>query len=354
MIWKDKIKASLAAAMGMQVTNAPRQTFRVLAPGATNLFVTEHENDQRQTVLRVAHVAGQSSLVLSLDGRDSSVVYYQNAVSEPSVDSSPPVEQAGQRPPRPRERDKLIYRPGSELLAVQLYGQLKRSVVSGTRAGAWAWRQRAVSLALWLVAAAGLILLLGQAGSGGAIAAKSQPGSVAPTPTVAPVATAQAETAAPLTGERIPAEARASEQERSAVAALQGVIKVGAAGKPFYVFTDPNCPYCRDFEKTLENVPPGFQAIIIPLGYKAGSAATVAGVLCSANPAAEWRQTMLHQPSPTLKSCESGERMMRENMALFEAMRLNRTPTILTPASFLVSGAASPQELAMILGVNRQ
>ena len=237
----------------------------------------------------------------------------------------------------------MLYSPGSETAATQLYDQIKASIVSGPRPFGSSWLRRVGIATLWLLAGIGLIMMLNQNPSASTAA------SSAMAPPQAPVAAPPAA----ATGERIPAEARASEQERTAVAALQGVIKSGAAGKPFYVFTDPNCPYCRQFEKTLESVPPGHQAVIIPLGYKEGSAATTVGVLCSANPAAEWRKAMLGQPSPQLKPCERGERLMRENMALFESLRLNRTPTILTPTNFFVSGAADAQELAMILGAGQ-
>lgn len=340
MSLKDKIKAAAATAMGLQVANNPSPGVQVLKPGEGNLFVTEEQDGGGRVVLRVAHTGGQAALVLEPDGQNSTVTYYQHGSSMPPSYGKDDSPAPGRPEPGDRRHEKLVYTPGSETLSTQLYAQLKRSIVSAERSPA-SWPRRAAVAAFWLLAGASAILLLGSGGT------SARPQAAAPAIAPAPAAAAAG-------AERIPAEARASEQERAAVAALQGVIRMGAPGKPFYVFTDPNCPYCRDFERTLQSVPPGFQPVIVPLGYKPGSAATSAAVLCSANPASEWRQAMLSQPSPSLKSCDNGERQVRENMAVFESMRLNRTPTILTPGDFLVSGAANAPELAMILGAAQQ
>jgi len=356
MTWTTKIKASLASALGLQVVNAPGAGIRVLAPGCNNLFVTEHDDGRGHTVLQVAYSAGQSAVVLLLDGKESTVAYFKN---------SSPAEKLLQEPPDPIEArrwmkaqsDRLLYTPGSETLALQLYGQIKQSIVGGAPASGRVF-QAAGRLVLWLLAATALIMIFTSGSGKPAVAAVS---AYAPSPEIAQIQgqrVAQAAAAAAAqpapSGERIPADARASAQERAAIESLKGVIKIGASGKPFYVFTDPNCPFCKQFEKTIENVPTGYQAIIIPLGYKDGSKATTAGVLCSANPAAEWRRAMSQGPSPALKACERGERLTQENMQVFESLRLNRTPTILTPANLLVSGAASPDELVTILGAGLQ
>ena len=336
MNWTARIKQSMASAMGLQLAGAPRGAVRVLPPGGGTLFVTEHEDATGQTMLQFAHAGGQSLLSLALNGKDSRVSFYKDAT-------------AGALAPA------IEYVPGSETLALELYGQIKGSIVGREAVGGAAIVRRLGRLALWALAILAVIMMLAPSSSSKTTAAPATNpstgayGAIRPPPgpmSFAPPAAGSVD-ALP---DRIPADARASAKEREAVAALQGVIKVGATGKPFYVFTDPNCPYCRQFEKTLESVPPGFQAVIVPLGYKEGSATTTAGVLCSANPAAEWKRAMTQGPSPTLKTCDRGERLMRENMALFESLRLNRTPTILTPANFLVSGAAGEQELAALLG----
>lgn len=330
-----RIKTSLASAMGMQVADKPDAPVKVLGTGGGNLFVTERKcRAGRSTIayLEIVPSAGLGASVLALwpAGENSTVIYYKSAadfrVEVEDIEHPGPVGKPIRTPAA-----KTEYRLGSEAQARKLYNQLKTKISSGSL---YSRMLRGLGLvALWSMVAVGAILLLA-------------PSPAAKTKASAPIAPAAA--AAPQ--ERIPSDPLATPQERAAVAGLRGVIKMGASGTPFYVFTDPNCPYCRQFERALQNVPPGFQAVIVPLGYKEGSAATTAGVLCSDDPAAEWRQAMLEQPSAALKTCERGERLMRENMAVFESMRLNRTPTMLTPAGFLVSGAATEQELAMVLG----
>ncbi|HWS25824.1 MAG TPA: DsbC family protein [Xanthomonadales bacterium] len=341
MSFKEHIKTRLANALGMQVTAQPSAGIRVLTSRPPNLFVTEEYDHQGGRILRVAHAGGQGALALDLNGQQSQVTYFERGGGELPNRADP--TGLGSRP----RRDQLVYQPGSETLATHLYEQLKQSIV-GDAVSPSPWLRRAGAMALFLFLAGFALMLMGVGNTpapkpvGAAQSGVSMAAMAAPAPAPAPAPQAGAE--------RVPAEARASEQERAAVAALKGVIKIGAAGKPIYVFTDPNCPYCREFERTLENVPVGFQPVIIPLGYKPGSLAAASAVLCAPNPASAWRQTMLGGSPPLPKACDNGERLVRQNMELFESMRLNRTPTTLTPDGFLVSGAASAQELALILG----
>lgn len=336
MSFKEHIKTRLASALGMQVTAQPSAGIRVLTSRSPNLFVTEEYGHQGGRILRVAHAGGQGALALDLNGQQSQVTYFERGGELPN--RADPAGLGG----KPR-RDQLVYQPGSETLATHLYEQLKQSIV-GDAVSPSPWLRRTGMMALFLILASFALMLTGMGNT-------PAPGPVGAAQSGVSMAAVAAPAPAPQAGaERVPAEARASEQERAAAAALTGVIKIGAAGKPIYVFTDPNCPYCREFERTLENVPVGFQPVIIPLGYKPGSLAAASAALCAPNPASAWRQTMLGGSPPLSKACENGERLVRQNMELFESMRLNRTPTTLTPGGFLVSGAASAQELALILG----
>jgi protein-disulfide isomerase len=162
----------------------------------------------------------------------------------------------------------------------------------------------------------------------------------------APVAAAPMPPPAPVS---VPKDAYVDEGERKQLAKLAGVAPLRPSGKEFYVFTDPNCPFCKDLEPTLEAAASGMKPIVIPVAFKDGSRDLAAAALCSSNPAAEWKKLMATGLPPLAKPCAKGFERVEENMRLFQQLRLTATPTIVSPKGLLVSGAVTPDELARIL-----
>lgn len=152
---------------------------------------------------------------------------------------------------------------------------------------------------------------------------------------------------------------RASAQEMAGLAALAVTsgVKLTGDGKPFYVFSDPKCPFCRQLEGTLEalGTNSGFQAVILPVAYKDGSKEVVSGVLCSKDAAGAWvaalREGAGQKASP---ACVDGDKKVAANMAMFEQMSLNSTPVIVTPNGTLIAGSgdADPLKLRAVLAAN--
>ncbi|MEJ8837709.1 thioredoxin fold domain-containing protein [Ramlibacter sp. AN1133] len=212
--------------------------------------------------------------------------------------------------------------------AERLYRDIQKALHGGSRA---------FGLKPILVGVAAAVAML-------VIAAPRAPAvPVAPTvSTQAPVGNAGPAASAATT---MPASVQITADEAKLVGGLPGV-KLAGTGPIYYVFSDPNCPYCRELEKAITMVP-GFQPVILPLGYKPGSREISAGVLCSADPAKEWAKAIAG--ASVAKPCDKGLQQVDSNMKAFEQLRLTSTPTMITPKGVLVSGAASPDELRTVL-----
>jgi hypothetical protein len=214
----------------------------------------------------------------------------------------------------------------TEAAAQQLYHAIRTQLSRGRTSP---WRP-----AMAVVAALALIMVLAPRAPAG-VAVAQPTTQIAMAPTISPAAPA----ASPQT--------IASPQERKLIEDLQGKFIATGTGPSYYVFSDPNCPFCKQLEASMASVK-NRSAVVMPLGYKDGSRDLSAAVLCSANPAQEWAQVMASGRS-SVKPCEKGYAQVAQNMKAFEALGLSATPTMITPSGMLVAGAASPQELTMML-----
>lgn len=170
-------------------------------------------------------------------------------------------------------------------------------------------------------------------------------------------------TPAPSTDSR-GAQARAAVPERSEVAggdtaeprldatqltmlktaAARGGVSFADSGKPFYVFSDPKCPYCQQLEETLAKLGPGHKPVILPVAYKQGAKDVAQTVLCTRDAKAAgklWRQA-LAKPDAAVpaNACPEGLTALADNMTLFEMLRLTGTPALITSTGRMYSGAS--------------
>lgn len=167
--------------------------------------------------------------------------------------------------------------------------------------------------------------------------------------TSAPAPAAQSPAFTPMDA-GIPDDARASAAEIEQIKALKGTVAMRATGIPFYVFTDPNCPFCLELEKNLAQLDSKFNPVMIPLGFKDGSMNKSASVLClDENKRAKAWGEMMSGAQEDARACEAGGAFVAENQMLFGQLRLTATPTIVTPTGIFVSGSAKADELAVIL-----
>ncbi|WP_370690472.1 DsbC family protein [Nitrosomonas sp.] len=117
---------------------------------------------------------------------------------------------------------------------------------------------------------------------------------------------------------------------------LQSAIKIvkGDGKRRVAIFTDPNCPYCKQLEKELLNVT---NVTIYTLLYPVlkGSMELSKKIWCSDNQIKAWDDFMLKDVAPSSKDCETPLDALvksgREN-------KVNGTPTLIFADGSVVGG----------------
>jgi len=126
-------------------------------------------------------------------------------------------------------------------------------------------------------------------------------------------------------------------------------IEMKAGGKPFYVLSDPNCPFCVELERSLMKIDGDLQPVVLPLGFKPGSRELSAAILCSEHPAQAWRQSLVEGIAPKAQACEKGLKMVDDNMALFRTLQMSSTPTMISSSGLVVVGSGDPEKIKMVM-----
>lgn len=117
----------------------------------------------------------------------------------------------------------------------------------------------------------------------------------------------------------------------------QSAIETGSGSKSFVVFSDPNCPACRELEGKLSKLNKDFNPLVVPVSFKPNSKESVAGILCSKDVVAAWRKAISGgEPQP---GCEKGIDQATTNNAVFVALKFDSTPTIVTSNGKVARGA---------------
>jgi protein-disulfide isomerase len=128
----------------------------------------------------------------------------------------------------------------------------------------------------------------------------------------------------------------ATEKAALAQVVMQSGIELSSGGKAFVIFSDPNCPACRELEGRMATLDKSLSPIVVPVSFKQGSPEAVAGILCSKDALVAWRQAVAG--GPPAATCAKGESQAVANNAAFTALRFDRTPTIVTSSGKVAVG----------------
>ncbi|WP_373683485.1 DsbC family protein [Acinetobacter sp. YH1901147] len=128
---------------------------------------------------------------------------------------------------------------------------------------------------------------------------------------------------------------------------LQDAIKSvrGTGKRQIAIFSDPNCPYCKQLEaelKKLDNIT--IYTFILPL--KAQSVAPSKQVYCEKNPALAWENLITKAQLPTSQS--SCANPVERNIVLAHRLGVNGTPAIIFLNGFKVMGAYPAAQIEQI------
>lgn len=134
-------------------------------------------------------------------------------------------------------------------------------------------------------------------------------------------------------------EARLADLNRIDFASLPfaNAVKVvkGNGSRKIAVFSDPNCPYCRQLENTLKSVDNVTVYTFLYPVLSPDSTAKAKAIWCSADRAKAWEAWMLDRRAPSGGSCDTAA--LDSNLALGQKMNVTGTPTV-----FLADGRRLP------------
>jgi thiol:disulfide interchange protein DsbC len=151
-----------------------------------------------------------------------------------------------------------------------------------------------------------------------------------------------------LTEERIQA---LSKVDASLINAAQTLTDPARHGKVVYVFSDPQCGYCRQLEKTLAGMP-DLDARIVPLPLQRGSMTIAENLLCAPDRLAAWSDWMLKSVAPAKASatCKTeADDVLKRNLALATQYGIRATPGLVAGDGRLSVGAMSAHDLTVWL-----
>jgi len=129
------------------------------------------------------------------------------------------------------------------------------------------------------------------------------------------------------------------------------VIKQGSGARKMAVFVDPNCGYCKRFERDLVAIKDvTIYAFLMPI-LGPDSTAKSRDILCAGDPAKTWRAWMLDGVVPPKTAagakCDTGA--IDRNLAFGQAQRINGTPAVFFADGTRRPGAISGETVERLL-----
>lgn len=146
-----------------------------------------------------------------------------------------------------------------------------------------------------------------------------------------------------LTQERI---TKLSEVAFSSLPLKDAIVwKKGDGKRRIAVFADPNCGYCKRFERTL-NEASNVTVYTFPVAILGGDSPDKArAAWCAKDNTAAWRSWMLDGVMPPKPDAKCDASAVERNLALSRRLHINGTPAILFEDGGRVPGAISAQQL---------
>ncbi|WP_391486252.1 DsbC family protein [Acinetobacter pittii] len=127
---------------------------------------------------------------------------------------------------------------------------------------------------------------------------------------------------------------------------LKDAIKTvkGNGQRVLAVFSDPNCPYCKQLEPELDKLKDvTIYTFIYPL--KPQSIVVSRQVWCAPNQSYSWKKLIQQGVKPTVTSCANP---IDRNLELGKKLGFNGTPTLIFANGFKLVGARSAEEIQAV------
>lgn len=125
----------------------------------------------------------------------------------------------------------------------------------------------------------------------------------------------------------------------------------GNGKRQLAVFSDPDCPYCKSLEISLEKLDNvTIYTFLFPLASLHPQAeAKAVAVWCSKNPSVAWHNLMVKAEEPKASGADCTN-PIKENVALGQLLGINGTPTLIAPDGSMKPGALPVEQIEAWLG----
>ena len=117
----------------------------------------------------------------------------------------------------------------------------------------------------------------------------------------------------------------------------------GKGERQLVIFEDPNCGYCKRFERDMQKVDNVTMHVFLYPILSPDSAEKSRNIWCAKDPATAWQDHMLRDATPAAASCDVGA--LERNLALGRKHRITGTPTIIFSDGTRVPGAIAAPEV---------
>lgn len=130
-------------------------------------------------------------------------------------------------------------------------------------------------------------------------------------------------------------------------------IQFGTGSRKLYVFSDPDCPYCRDLEVELDKLK-NTQIFLFPFPLTSlhPKARVIAeSVWCANDRATAWKNYIHRAQQPKFVTCDNP---ISRNLALGEKYQIQGTPALIFEDGTVIPGAIPAERIEQQLAVSSQ
>ena len=121
----------------------------------------------------------------------------------------------------------------------------------------------------------------------------------------------------------------------------------GKGERKLAVFEDPNCGYCKRFEKDMQNVDNVTVYLFLYPILSPDSAEKSRNIWCAKDRVAAWEDHMLRDKTPAAASCDTAA--LQRNLAFGRKHKITGTPTLIFADGARVPGAIGTADIEKLL-----
>ena len=117
----------------------------------------------------------------------------------------------------------------------------------------------------------------------------------------------------------------------------------GDGKRKLAVFEDPNCGYCKRFERDMQNVDNVTVYLFLYPILSPDSAEKSRNIWCAKDRAAAWEDYMVRDKAPTAATCDTSA--LQRNLAFGKKYKITGTPTLIFANGSRVPGAVPAKDV---------